>query len=171
MTSGRATFHLAVAAEGATRCVVPSDDAGLSQEVEDCMRTRLETERFAATAGPWSAAVPVLVRDGSLALGSGSNGPAALEMIESHGLGEDIYDTVEALLPDLKSCLTSRGAGGVVRVGAKVAADGRVTCAVASGSVPDGPRACVEAALEGARFRPPKRGYGLLSLPIGVQRR
>jgi hypothetical protein len=172
MTAGKATFHVSVASDGATRCVVPSDDNGLTQEVEDCMRTTLEGERFTEGSAPWVASVPVVVRDGKVALGSpAARTPSTLEMIESHGLGDDLYDVVTALIPDLTACL---GPGeGAAHVGAKVARDGTVTCAVATSAQPlsEPVRRCAEGVLGRARFKPPKPGYGLLSLPIAVQHR
>jgi hypothetical protein len=116
-----------------------------------------------------------VVRDAKLGMGTGSEG-ASFETIESQGLSEDIYDVVEGLLPDLKRCMqTAAGAEGlrVVHVGAKVGGDGGVSCAVASASrgVPAEVRACAEGVLGRARFKPPNRGTGLLSVPIEVYRK
>jgi hypothetical protein len=172
MKAGKATFHVSVARDGSARCVVPSDDNGLTQEVEDCMRTTLEAERFAETAAPWVSSLPIVVRDARVTLGApAAPSQSTLEMVESHGLGDDVYDVVATLVPDLTACLGT--AEGVAHVGAKVARDGSVACAVATSTQPlsEAVRRCAEGVLVRARFRAPKHGYGLLSLPIVVRRR
>jgi len=172
MTSGKVTFHAAVDGRGTTTCVIPSDDTGLTQEVEDCMRRRLEREEHASSGAAWSVAVPIVVRDASVSLGKLSEAPT-IESIESHGLAEDMYGVIEGLLPEMKSCLRSidKASGlRVVYVGARVGKDGKVECVLASSStpIPNGPRECVATTLSRARFSAPKRGYGLLSIPLAL---
>lgn len=173
MTSGRVTFHAAVDAAGRTTCVVPSDDMGLSQDVEACMRERLDRETYARTNSAWTAAVPIAVKDGTLGLGATRTTPPAIETIESHGLSEEVYDVVEALLPDLYGCMQGLDKSSglrVVYVGGRVGKSGRVECALASSSsaVPIDKRECLANVLLRAKFKPPKRGYGLVSVPLNV---
>ena len=63
----------------------------------------------------------------------------SIDTIESRGLSEDLYDVVDGLLPEVKRCVQGSGASAgrrVVVVGAKVAGDGAVACAVASSEQP-----------------------------------
>lgn len=174
MVDGRIAFVTSVDAGGKTTCVVPSDDTGLTAEVEDCMRTRLERESFAATGAPWSARLPVQVKAARVALG-GPTAQTSIDTIESRGLAEDVYTVLDGLLPDVKECVRGGGkASGrrVVVVGARVAKDGAVACAVASSEQPvtDEARGCLAAVFSRARFQAPKRGTGLLSVPIEITR-
>lgn len=176
MTSGKITFHAAIEASGKTACVVPSDDTGLTQDVENCMRTRLDKEAFPKSDAAWSLALPLVVKDSKLALGETRDAPPAIETIESHGLAEDVYDVVEGLLPDLYGCMASVRSSAslrVVYVGARVGSGGQVECAVASGpaAIPAEARACTAKVFSKARFRAPKKGYGLLSVPLNVTRK
>ncbi len=173
MTSGRVTFHAAVDAAGKTTCVVPSDDTGLTQDVETCMRERLERETYTSSAAHWSAAIPIAVRDGRLELGEVRATPPAIETIESQGLSEDVYDVVESLLPELYACmqgLEKSSALRVVYVGGRVEKSGHVACALASSAsaLPLERRECLARVLTRARFRPPKKGWGLVSVPLNV---
>jgi hypothetical protein len=176
MTSGKITFHLAVDASGKTACVVPSDDTGLTQDVENCMRTQLEKETFAKRDAPWSLALPLVVKDGKLGRGEARSNPPAIETIESHGLAEDVYDVVEALLPDLYGCMPGIAKSTemrVVYVGARVGRGGAVECALASAptSIPTEVRTCAATVFGRAKFRAPKKGYGLVSVPLKVMSR
>ncbi len=172
MVDGRIAFDAAIEPGGRTACVVPSDDTGLTQEVADCIRERLERESYEPARAPWSARIPIVVRAGVVSLG----GPAvqtSIDTIESRGLAEDLYPVLDALLPDVKRCVrdTGKTAGRrVVVVGARVRADGGVACAVASSTspLPDEVRGCLTTVFSRARFAPPKRGLGLLSVPIEV---
>lgn len=172
MTSGKVTLHASVDKSGKTTCAVPSDDSGLTQDVEDCMRKRLGRESYPAQGGAWSAVLPIVVDNGALALGKANTKPM-IETIESHGLAEDMYDVVERILPDLKGCVRGMDKSTelrVVYVGAEVGKDGKVACALASSAtpVPDSVRECAAATLSKATFKPPKRGYGLISIPLEV---
>ncbi|MBX3229505.1 MAG: hypothetical protein KIT84_17195 [Labilithrix sp.] len=168
MLDGRITFHAAIDREGKSACVVPSDDTGLTQEVEDCMRVRVERETFRPTAAEWTVALPIVVRGGAVSLGQ-VRAPTSIETIESRGLSEELYDVIEGLLPDAKACLRGAPPGPVV-VGAQVKADGAVACALAASASALAPesRRCVADVFTKARFKPPKRGIGLLSVPIEV---
>jgi hypothetical protein len=155
---------------------VPSDDTGLTQQVERCMRTRLEREAYAATPSPWPYALPIAVKDGALTLGELRKSTPTIETVESHGLAEDVYDVVERLLPPLYTCvrdLDTTAGLPVVFVGGRVASTGKMTCSVASSSVPlpSSARACVERVMAGATFQPPKKGEGLVAVPLRVSRR
>jgi hypothetical protein len=173
MTSGKVTLHASIDGSGRTTCAVPSDDSGLTQDVEDCMRKRLGRESYPPQAAPWSAVLPIVVDNGTVGLGKPSPSPL-IETIESHGLAEDMYDVVEKLLPQLRSCIS--GAVGkssnlrVLYVGAEVGKDGKVVCALASSptGVPDAVRDCAASTLGKATFKAPKRGYGLISIPLEV---
>jgi hypothetical protein len=176
MTSGKITFHVAVDPSGKTACVVPSDDTGLTQDVENCMRTRLDKETYAKRDAAWSFALPLLVKDGQLGPGEARTSPPSIETIESHGLAEDVYDVVEGLLPDLYGCMQGIQKSSdmrVVYVGARVGSGGNVECALTSApsSIPNETRACTAKVLGRAKFRPPKKGYGLVSLPLNVMSR
>jgi len=176
MTSGKITFHAAIDASGKTTCAVPSDDTGLTQDVENCMRMRLDKEVFPKSEGPWSLALPVVVKDSKLARGELRDMPPAIETIESHGLAEDVYDVVEGLLPDLYGCMSGMTKSAdlrVVYVGARIGSAGQVECALASGpaSIPAETRACTAKVFSKAKFRAPKKGYGLLSVPLNVSRK
>ena len=107
-----------------------------------------------------------------MGLGRPSSKPL-IETIESHGLAEDVYDVIGSLLASLKECLRALPPSPelrVVYVGARVGPSGAVECALASSgaAVPADVNDCAVTAISGARFRPPKRGYGLLSIPLEV---
>jgi hypothetical protein len=176
MTSGKITFHASIDASGKTMCAVPSDDTGLTQDVENCMRLRLDKEVFPKRDAPWSLALPIVVKDSKLVRGEMRDAPGAIETIESQGLTEDVYDVVEGLLPDLYGCMSAIPKSGelrVVYVGARVGSAGQVECALASGpaSIPAETRACTAKVFSKAKFRAPKKGYGLLSVPLNVSRK
>lgn len=176
MTSAKLTFHVSIDASGKTACVVPSDDTGLTQEVESCMRMRLEKETYAKRDAPWSLALPIVVKDAKLSLGEMRDTPSAIETIESHGLAEDVYDVVDGLLPDLYGCVQGIPKSSemrVVYVGAKVGGSGQVECALASASssIPVETRTCTAKVLGRAKFRAPKKGFGLVSVPLNVMSR
>jgi hypothetical protein len=173
MTSGKITFHAAVDASGKTTCVVPSDDTGLTQEVENCMRVRLDKESYAKRDAPWSFALPLVVKDGKLGPGDVRSTPPTIETIESHGLAEDVYDVIDALLPQLYECTRGIPRSGdlrVVYVGGRVGSAGNVECALASSpsNIPVDARACVAKVFGRAKFRAPKKGYGLVSVPLNL---
>lgn len=170
MVDAHIAFVTSVDAAGKTGCVVPSDDSGLTADVEDCMRVRLERESYSGTGAAWSARVPIQVKGGKVSLG-GPNPSTSINTIESRGLSEDVYDVVEGLLPDVKECVSGTGRGSgrrVVVVGARVAKDGAVACSVASANMPmaEESRGCLTAVFGRAKFKAPKKGTGLLSVPI-----
>lgn len=173
MTSGRMTLRASIDRDGRAACVVPSDDTGLTQEVEDCMRERLEREPFPKSAASWTVALPMVLRDAALSMSTGPHAPL-LDTIESHGLTEEVYDIIKTSMPELRNCV--QGAGGderrVIYVGARVGRDGHVDCALASSeqAVPVEVRDCAARVLARLQFKPPQRGYGLLSVPIAISR-
>jgi hypothetical protein len=172
MVDGRIAFVASVDASGKTACVVPSDDTGLTGDVEDCMRTRLERESYPATGAAWSTRVPVVVKGGKVALG-GPEAQTSIDTVDSRGLAEDVYTVLDDLMPDVKECVRASGKSAgrrVVVVGARVAKDGAVACAVASSTSPvtDEARSCLAKVFGRAHFKAPKKGTGLLSVPIEI---
>lgn len=172
MVDGHIAFVATVDAAGKTTCVVPSDDSGLTADVEDCMRARFERETYNATGAAWSTRIPVQVKDGKMMLG-GPTPQTSIDTVESRGLAEDVYTVLDDLLPDVKECVRGAGKGAgrrVVIVGARIAKDGAVACAVASSTspVPDEARGCLANVFGRAHFKAPKKGIGLLSVPIEI---
>jgi len=171
MMSGKVTWLASVDASGRPTCVVPLDDTGLTQEVEDCMSARLERERFTPGA-PWSFELPIVASDDGVRLGRETTGPV-IEDVSEHGL-PDASEVISSLLPKLTDCVQPLDKSKelrVIHVGARVGADGTVTCALAtatSSSVPEEVRDCTEAVLKEARFKAPRSGVGLVSIPIKV---
>lgn len=168
MGAGKVTWLFSVSENGAVECVVPTDDTGFGQTVEDCMSQRIGRERFPA-GGEWSAELPVRVKEGSMGLGEART--SGLETLETHGL-DDASVAVQQLLPALQRCAqpVDGHALQVIHVSGRVGADGHVTCAMASASaaVSHDVRACSAAVLDAARFPVPKGGVGLVSIPIKI---
>lgn len=172
MRDGRVTLNASFDAAGKTTCVIPSQDSGLTHEVESCMASAFAKQSFPASddGRGWNAAVPVVVRAGAVQLGekvpdwSIGAGPETWHM-------PDAFEAVEALLPALESCLKgverARGLRSVM-VGARISADGRPECALASASagIPPAVADCSAAVLRGAKFPPPKGGPGLVVVPL-----
>jgi hypothetical protein len=178
MTGGKITLHAEVEKDGTTSCVIPADDTGLTQEVEDCMRLRLNKETFASSPAPWSYEMPLVVKNGKLELGEDDavTAVASILHVEMHGLGDDAHDVAEALLPKFQQCVIGAEKGETMRVlhvGARVGKDGKVMCAIATSPspLPEEIRACAAGALEQAKFPPPKKGEGLISIPLKVMAR
>jgi hypothetical protein len=175
MTAGRITLHTSVDPSGKTTCDVPSDDSGLTQEVEECMRERVAREAYPPSGGAWTTAIPILVQSATVSFGPAPAKPL-IETVESHGLSEEIYDVVDALIPQLKACTASLEKSSMRRVlyvAGRVGRDGHVECSLASSNsaITVEVRDCAARALARARFKPPKRGYGLISVPIEIVRR
>lgn len=176
MTSGRATLGVSVDPTGKPACVVVSDDTGLTQEVEDCMAARMARETYAKTGTAWSTEIPVVVKSARITLGPPPTAAPALDMVETQGLPESAFDVVEKLLPALKQCVNAgtdaKSGLHVMHVGARVAKDGRVECALASSHEPLPPklRDCSAAVLANAKFPPPraKSGVGQVSVPLQI---
>jgi hypothetical protein len=173
MGSGKVTLNVAIGRDGNTTCVVPSDDTGLTQEVEDCMGERVARESFKSNGGTWATEIPVIVKGGKLSLGPAVAAAPALETVETHGLPDSAHEVVEALLPELHGCTEGidKSAGlRVVHVGARVGKDGRVECALASSAspLPAKVRECAAGAIAQARFPAPRSAVGLVSVPVKV---
>jgi hypothetical protein len=173
MATGKVTMHAAVDVAGRTSCVVPSDDTGLTQEVEDCIGARLAKETY-DTGLAWSYEIPIVVKkDGALTLGDpAADDGASFENVETHGLS-DATPVVKSLLPALDACMRGMPASAGLRlvyVGGRVGKDGKVECALATGAkdVPDAVRACAADVLMSAKFAAPKSGSGLVSIPVKV---
>lgn len=173
MIDGKLTLNASIDASGKTTCVIPSDHTGLTQDVEDCMSARFAAETF--EPGPaWSAVVPVVLRAGVLHRGESARDAAVIDSVETVRM-PDAFDVLEALEPALQACIRSAdaGASGAVHgllVGARVGADGRPQCALASstGPLPASVGECASAVLRAAKFPPPKRGSGIVLVPINV---
>lgn len=173
MLDGKLTLNASIDASGKTTCVIPSDHTGLTQDVEDCMSARFAAETFDAGAA-WSAVVPIVLRAGVLHRGESAGDAAVIESVETVRM-PDAFDALEALEPALQACIRSADAGasgGVhgLLVGARVSADGRPQCALAtsSGPLPASVGECASAVLRNAKFPPPKRGSGIVLVPINV---
>lgn len=174
MLAGKLTLNASIDASGEATCVIPTDDTGLTKEVEDCMSARLAAERF--DAGPaWTAAVPVAVRGGKVQLGQRALESAELGSVETYRMA-DAFDVLESLVPELQACIRELDRSSGVRsvtVGARVGTDGRTQCALATGSpavLPAQTSDCTESVLRQARFPPPSGGPGLILVPITVMR-
>jgi len=169
MSDGKLTLNASIDANGKPLCVIPSDHTGLTQEVEDCMSARFAAQKLPAGA-PWSASVPVAIRGGAVQLGERASDAASLDSVETFRM-PDAFDTLESIEPALQACMRSLGPKSNVRgllVGARVGADGRPQCALATsrGTLPANVADCAAGVLRGAKFPPPKRGAGLVLVPI-----
>lgn len=169
MADGKLTLNASIDATGTPLCVIPSDHTGLTQEVEDCMSARFAAQKLPAGA-PWSASVPVLIRGGAVQPGERASDAVLIESVETFRM-PDAFDTLEALEPALQACMQNLAPGGGVKrllVGARVGADGRPQCALATsrGALPANVTDCAAGVLRGAKFPPPKRGAGLVLVPI-----
>jgi hypothetical protein len=179
MTDGKVTLHASIDGAGKPTCVIPSDHTGLTQDVEDCMTTCFAAETFEAGA-PWSATLAIVLRAAKLRRGEpAAADPPVIDSVETVRM-PDAFDVLEGLEPALQACLRRSdgdaarvGGGGAVRgmlVGARVGADGRPQCALASstGPLPAGVGECAAGVLRAAKFPPPRRGSGIVLVPINV---
>jgi len=170
MLDGRLTLDASIDATGVPTCVIPSDDRGLTQDVEDCMSARFAKERFGDGA-PWSASVPIVVRAGTVTLGERKPASLTIESVETVRM-PDAFDVLESLEPALHACVRGADQDGLksMLVAARIGADGRAQCALASspGVLSPSVRECATGVLRAAKFPPPKRGSGLVLVPILV---
>jgi len=171
MTDGKLTLNASIDATGKTTCVIPSDHTGLTQDVEDCMSARFAAENF-DEGTPWSAVVPIVLRGGVLRRGENAPDTAVIDSVETVRM-PDAFEALEALEPALQACIRSADRSGGVHgllVGARVGADGRPQCALASstGPLPASVGECASGVLRAAKFPPPKRGSGIVLVPINV---
>ena len=173
MTDCKLTLNASIDSSGKATCVIPSDHTGLTQDVEDCMSARFAAETFDA-GSPWSTVVPIVLRAGVLHRGETAGDTAAFDSVETVRM-PDAFDVLEGLEPALQACMRSSDAraGSGVRgllAGARVGADGRPLCALASstGPLPPSVGECASAVLRNAKFPPPKRGSGIVLVPINV---
>jgi hypothetical protein len=171
MLDGRLTLNASVDATGTPACVIPSDSTGLTQSVEDCMSARFAKERFEDGA-PWSASVPVVLRGGVLKLGERKPEAIVIESVETIRM-PDAFDVLESLQTELHACVRGVEKGSGLKsllVAARVGADGRTECVLATsaGVLPASVGDCAAGVLRAAKFPPPKRGSGLVLVPIIV---
>jgi hypothetical protein len=167
MLDGKLTLNASIDAAGTPTCVIPSDHTGLTQELEDCMSARFAKEKL-ETGAPWSVSVPIVLRGGTLSLGQPKAGAIAIESVETVRM-PDAFDVLEAIEPDLQACVRGSATRSLL-VAARVGADGRPQCALATsrGALPAKVGECAANVLRGAKFPPPKRGSGLVLVPIIV---
>jgi hypothetical protein len=169
MLDGKLRLNASIDAAGKTTCVIPSHDTGLTHEVEDCMSARFAAETFDGGA-PWSTSVPVVLRAGALSLDTRAPEAAGIESLETYRM-PDAFEVLESLVPELEGCIrgVDRSSGlRSVLVGARVGADGRTQCALAStsGTLPPEVGDCSAGVLRAAKFPAPKGGSGLVLVPI-----
>lgn len=171
MLDGKLTLNASVDASGKPTCVIPSYATGLTHEVEDCMSARFLEGSFAATGAPWSAALPVVVRQGMVKLDDAAPAATGFESIETYRM-PDAFEVLESLVPALQGCMQEAEKSSRLRsvlVGARVGTDGRAQCALAtSASLPPKVSECAAGVLRGAKFPAPKGGAGLVLVPISV---
>lgn len=167
MGDGRVVLHAAVDDKGRTTCVVPSDDQGLTHEVEECMGERIAKEMQPPGAG---YELHLRVTNGIMELGETKAAPA-IASVETHGL-KGAGAVVQGLMPELRACV-QKGVGGsddlrVLYVGARVGRDGHVSCSAttAAEAVPPAVRHCMSSVLAKATFAPPTEKVGLVSIPL-----
>ncbi len=174
MLDGKLTMNASIDAAGTTTCVIPTDDTGLTQEVEDCMSSRFAAQSFEAGSS-WSVSVPIVVRAGKVQLGASGSDALGFESVETHRM-PDAFEALEALVPELEACAREIDRSSGVRtmmVGARIAMDGRTQCALASASsgvLPANAADCAAGVLRSATFPPPKGGPGLVLVPIRLVR-
>jgi hypothetical protein len=171
MVDGRVTLNATVDASGKPSCAIASGATGLTQEVEDCMAARLGAEMFDEGA-PWAAVVPVAVRKNAVQLGERTASQLLVENVETRNM-PDAFEALEALVPDLQRCLSAVDRSTGVRnilVAARVGADGRPQCALANSfsALPPQVAECSAGVLRAAKFPPPKRGAGVVLVPINL---
>jgi hypothetical protein len=174
MLDGKLTMNASIDVAGTTTCAIPTDDTGLTQEVEDCMSARFAAERFGEGSAT-TVAVPIVARRGNVELGTTENGANVIQSVETHRM-PDAFDVLESLVPELQVCVRSIDRSSAVRsvvVGARVGGDGRTQCALASGAPVTLPAAladCTAKVFQRARFPPPSGGSGLILVPITLER-
>jgi|GEM_PF-1776715 len=171
MSDGKLSLLASVDALGKPSCVIPADDTGLSQEVEDCMRARFAEGSYARGA-PFALELPIVVAGGAVTLRRAAPTAPTLDTIESHGV-RDAEDVLQKLLPELDACMSSLASSSalrVVHVGARIGATGRVDCALATSSspLPASVRDCSVGVLSRAVFARPEKGVGFVSVPLKV---
>ena len=140
------------------------------------MAARVGKETFEPGPAPWTFEIPVVVKSGKLSLGEDETTVAEILNVETHGLGDDAHEVAESLLPKFQKCVlgAEKNEGmRVLHVGGRVGRDGRVTCAIATSPtpMPEEMRECAATALENARFSAPKKGEGLISIPLKLMAR
>jgi hypothetical protein len=174
MLDGKLTLNASIDRAGKTSCVIPTDDTGLTQEVEDCMSSKLLAAKVGDASTP-IVSIPVAVRGGSVGLGERASGSFGIESVETHRM-PDAFEVIENVLPEIQVCVReqdrSSGVSSVV-VGARVGTDGRTQCALAtatSGALTRKVGDCAANTLRAAKFPPPKGGTGLVLVPIRLSR-
>lgn len=172
MRDGRVTLHASVDASGRASCVVPSDAMGITADVQDCMAQRVGSERFTPPGA--SLRVPLALRGGELALAEEKATSLALSSVETRRM-PDAFDVLEELLPKMQACVEKSDPAGRPKsllVAARVASDGRPTCALTATNETSSPALseCTTGVLRTATFPPPKGGPGLVLVPIQLSR-
>ena len=163
MADAQITLDASFNARGDATCAIPRDDAGFTQDVADCMAAALGKASVARAESVVS--MRIVARSSTLSLGPPVAASALLANVETVRM-PDAFDVLESLEPALGACVL-RGGGTSLVVSARVGSTGVPECALATGA-----RAAAECAatvLRNAKFPPPKRGSGVVVVPIALQ--
>lgn len=172
MIDGKLTLNASVEASGKITCVIPTDDAGLTQEVEDCMSSKLAATQLADSSAAWQIRLPVQIKGGAVQSGTASASSSSIESVETHRM-PDAFDALEGLVPELQACLRDvdrSGGSKQVIIGARVNTDGRTACALATG-VPLNVTDCATQLFMRTTFPAPRGGMGLILVPVTLTKR
>lgn len=165
MADAKLTLEASFDAHGAASCAVSHDDAGFTQDVADCMTAALG--RTSLEGAPRLVTLPIVARSTALSLGAPLTGGAALASVETVRM-PDAFDVIESLEPAMSACVHTAGATAKsMIVAARVGASGNPECALAT--LPAAPGECAANVLYRAKFPPPKRGSGVVVVPILLQ--
>ena len=173
MGEGHVVLNVA-ARDGRASCVIPSEGAGLSSEVEACLANRLSRESM--PAAETRLAIPLELKDGAIELSNEQprTGAAGIENLETHGV-DRAGTVVMKLMDQINECVLDGMAkkpdlAGFFYVHAKIDARGNVACAVANrgNDVPEDVLNCATNKVSKWHFPKPKHGSGSVTIPIKV---
>ncbi|WP_394833474.1 AgmX/PglI C-terminal domain-containing protein [Pendulispora rubella] len=173
MTEGHVVLNVA-ARDGRASCVIPSEGAGLSSEVEACLATRLAREPI--PAGETRLSIPLELDDGAVELSKEQprSGAAGIESLETHGV-DRAGIVVMKLMEQINECVLDGmakkpGLVGFFYVHAKIDPRGNVACAVANrgNDIPEDVLTCATDKISKWHFPKPKHGSGSVTIPIKV---
>jgi len=173
MGEGRVILNVA-ARDGHASCVIPSEGAGLSSEVEGCLASRLARETFPA-GNDVRMAIPLEVKEGDIELAKEQpRSSAGIESLETHGV-DRAGIVVMKLMEQINECVLDGMAKkpdltGFFYVHAKIDGRGNVACAVANrgNDIPDEIQKCAMETVSKWHFPRPKRGSGSVTIPIKI---
>ncbi|WP_394843940.1 hypothetical protein LZC95_43660 [Pendulispora brunnea] len=173
MNEGHVVLNVA-ARDGRASCVIPSEGAGLSSEVEACLATRLSREPM--PAGETRLAIPLELKDGAIELSKEQprSGAAGIESLETHGV-DRAGIVVMKLMEQINECVLDGmakkpGLVGFFYVHAKIDPRGNVACAIANrgNDIPEDILTCATDKVSKWHFPKPKHGSGSVTIPIKV---